>query len=500
MPKNNLTIQAPVQGISSSPFVGFGDVRQLDVFTTPNVVKLNNLTAKKSSTTVVARPNWIVANPATPAEKYALDTGGKVYKSTDSGATWALMTGNTQTSANGNGLAIWKNYLFVFRDTKIDVCGDGTATGITNSNWTNGWQTIDSDLLWHPALVSKNDSYLYAGAGRYVMSLKEVSGQTFAPGTAATYTFTSQALDLPPNYRIKSIEELGNNLMCGTWQGTNVYDTRIADIFPWDRSSVSFGQPISMNEFGVHAMLNIGSALIVLAGIDGEVFISDGVGATPIAQIPHSIADISNNKYIDYYPGAITNWKNKVYFGVSSGGTETTIAGMGVYSLTRTSRGNILINEHLISTGNDGSGENIKIGALLPVTRDNILIGWDDDSTMGIDNITTSSFATSYSGYFDSPMYRVGTSDHTREFQNVEINLARPLRTNEGIKLSYRTDLSKSFTAFLTFDNATYAGELSHTTILSKPTYDIPASELLQIRVALTGTTTTPELMSVILN
>lgn len=501
MAETKLTIQAPTQGISQSPFTGYGDVRQLDIFTLPGIAKLNNLTAKKSGSTVVTRVNWMVKNPATPAEVYALDDGGKVYKSTDSGATWALMTGFGAGGA-GQGMAIWKNYLFVARATAIDVCGDGTATGITNANWSNSWAglTLTTDALWHPMLVSKNDNKLYIGAGIYVSSVDEVTGQTFAPGTPATYTATAQALDLPPNYRIKCMEELGNNLMLGTWQGTNVYDIRVADIFPWDRSASSFGQPIVINEFGVHAMLNIGNALVVLAGIDGQVFISGGVGATPIAQIPQSIADISNNKYIDFYPGAIANWKEKVYFGVSSGGSATTIAGMGVYSLTRTARGNILINEHLISTGNDGSGETIKIGALLPVTRDNMLIGWADDTTYGIDNITTSSFATSYGGYFESPMYRVGTSDQTRKFQQVEINLARPLRTNEGIKLSYRSDLSQSYTDFITWDFATYAGELSHTTTLTKPTYNIPKSELIQIKVSITGTTTTPHLMSVTLD
>lgn len=563
-----LTIESPRQGISASPLVGYGDVRQLDIFSVPGVARLNNLTAKKSSTTVVGRVNWMVKNPTTPAEVYALDADGKLYKSADSGATWALVAGNsftvtiaspavfsatahglvandtvvfattgalptgltagttyyviaagltadafqvstsqggsavnttgTQSGTHtfkptlgmaGQGLAIWKGYVFVARAARLDV--------YSGSTWTNNWKTIDSDALWHPMFVSKNDSMLYGGAGKYVFSVEELT--TFAPATAASFTFTSQALDLPPNYRIKCIEELGNNLMLGTWQGTNVYDLRVADIFPWDRSASSFGQPITLNDFGVHALLNTGNSLIVLAGIDGQVYLSDGVGAVPVAQIPQSIADISGGKYLDFYPGAICNWKRKVYFGVSSGGTATSIAGMGVYSLTRTSKGNILVNEHLISTGSDGDGEIVKIGALVPVTRDNLLIGWQDATAYGIDNITVGSYATTYTGYFTSPLYRVGTSNHTRKFQEVEINLARPLRSNEGIKLSYRSDLTASFTDFLTWDYATYAGELSHTTILSKPTFDIPASELLQIKVSLTGTTTTPDLISVTL-
>ena len=494
-----LLISAPRQGISQSPHVGFQDIRNLDIFLSPGVVRLNNLIAKASSTTVVTGVQWLVKNPATPTEAYALDTAGKVYKSSDSGATWALMTGNTQTSCHGNGLAIWKNYLFVARDSTIDVCGDGTATGITNANWTNGWKTIDTDVLWHPMIVSSNDGKLYGGAGKYVFSLDELT--TFAPGTGASYTWTQQALDLPSSYRIKCIEELGNNLMAGTWQGTNVYDLRVADIFPWDRSSVSFGQPVKMNVEGVHAMLNTGNSLIVLAGINGTVYRCDGVNAIPVAQIPQSVADTTGGKYVEWLPGAICNYKSRVYFGLSSGGSATTNDGAGVYSLQQTGQGNILTLEHGISTGNFGASTNVKVGALLPMTRDNLLIGWTDGTSYGIDNTTVTSYMTSYTGYFITPLYVVGNNKQPKKFIEIEFQFARPLRANEGIRIDYRPDLTASFTNISTWDYATFGGELSHLTGFYKGTtsIDIPASELLQLRVYLTGTTTTPELKSITL-
>lgn len=492
MIKPLLTIQAPRTGISASPHTGFGDVRQLDIFTVPGAAQLNNLTAKKSATTVVGRVNWFVKNPATPAEVYALDADGKVYKSTDSGASWALMTGFT-AGGHGNGLAIWKNYLIVARDAFLDVCGDGTATGITNANWTNSWKAIDSDLLWHPMLVSKNDNKLYGGAGRYVFSLDE-NAAPFVPATAGSYTWTPQALDLPPNYRIKCAEELGNNLMLGTWQGVNVYDLRIGDIFPWDRSSSSFGQPITLNEFGIHAMLNTGNSLTVLAGIGGQVFVCDGVTANPIANIPQSIADLAGGKYLEYYPGAIMEHKKKIYFGVSSGGSATTIAGMGVYSLSRTAQGSVLVNEHLISTGSDGSATNLKIGALLPLTRDNLLIGWKDDSTYGIDNLTVTSYATSYTGYFESPLYQVGTNLEKKQLVEGQLYLGKVLATNEGVKVKYRLALNQSWTTVGTFDFATVGAITSHDFNVN-----IPDATLCQIRVELTGTTTTPQFRSLTL-
>ena len=291
MKDDSIIIEAPRVGIAQSPHVGNADVRNLDIFSIPGVARLNTIASKKSSTTVTAFITWAVRHPIDPTQIYAIDNAGTVYKSSDTGATWAVLTGTSSTNAHGNGLAIWKNYLFVARDTNLDVCGDGTSSGITSSNWTLGWKTIDSDILWHPLFTSRNDAKLYGGAGRYVFSLDE--NTTFAPGTGASYTWTAQALDLPSSYRIKCIEELGNNLLLGTWQGSNIYDIRLADIFPWDRASVSFGQPIHIEDYGVHAMRNVDNSIIVLAGINGTVRKTDGVNAYIIGQIP---TDLSGGK------------------------------------------------------------------------------------------------------------------------------------------------------------------------------------------------------------
>jgi len=491
-----ILIKAPREGIAQSPHVGYGDVRNLDISSIPGIVRLNNITAKKSSTTVVTLPQWIVKNPATPAEVYALDSAGKVYKSADSGASWALMTGFT-AGGTGQGMAIWKNYLFVARATAIDICGDGTATGITNANWSNSWAglTLTTDALWHPMFVSKNDGNLYIGAGKFISSVLEVSGQTFAPGTGATYTATAEALDLPANYRVKCLEELGNNLMIGTWQGTNVYDLRIADIFPWDRSATSFGQPINMEENGVHAMKNIGNSLVVLAGTDGKIYLCDGVNSTMIGQIPDSVSDLGGGKNIAWYPGAIANYKGKIFFGVSGNGTDA-IGGMGVYSLLRTSKGNILTHEHTISTATDGTSYVVKIGAILPVTRDNLLIGWYDatpTASYGIDAITTTSFSSSYVGYFESPFYTVGSLLQQKTPTEIEFNLVRPLRTGEGIRLAYRTDITATYTTIVTPTFTTDGAVVSVNTI-----YEFPPCEQIQFKVSFLGTTTTtPELKNI---
>lgn len=488
---NDIIIKDFRQGIGPSPNVGFGNMQGIDVFSDPGVAKLNNALDKKSSTTVTGLMKWKVKNPLVPAQVYGVDEAGVVYISTDSGATWAVLAGNT-AGGTGQGLGIWKDYLFVPRATAVDLYGPLASSPA----WRNSWAglTMDSDTLWHPLLVSKNDGNLYGGAGRYVFSVEEVSGQTFTWNNSATYTVTAQALDLPAGYRIKCLAELGNNLMCGTWMGSNVDDIRIADIYPWDRSSPSFGAPIVLDEFGVHAMLNIQNALYILAGIEGRLFLSNGAAAQVIAQLPNYVANIEGGKYIETYPGALVSYKGRPFFGMSSGGSATTIGGMGVYSVQQTSKGNIMVMEHPISTGNDGSASIVKIGSLLPITRDTILVGWKDGSAFGIDKTNTANRLTSYVAKIDSPLYMVGTTLNKRTFTEGEFQLAKPLASGEGIKIEQRINLTDAFAVIGTYDFATLGAVTSHQFIPG-----IADAEVVQIRVRPTGSTTTPELKSVTL-
>lgn len=455
-------------------------MRNLDTYSIPGVVRLNQKPEKVSSTTVTDWVKWMVRNPITTSELWALGDTGRVYQSTDSGATWSYVSGNSVASF-GQGLAIWRDYLFVAGTTALDIYGPLSSS----PSWTTAWKTLDSDSLYHPILVGQDD-ILYIGAGRYISSLQELT--TFNPGSGSTYSFTAHALDLPVNYRVKCLAELGKNLMIGTWQGLAVHETKIADIFPWDRSSPTFNLPVRINENGVNAMLNVGNLLYILAGIEGKIFVSNGVQTSEIAKIPPSIADLAGGKFIYGSPGAIMNHQGRVHFGISGGGS---IPGMGVWSLRANGKDNVLQYENVISTGSDGTTNQLRVGALLAINRDVFLIGWNDNTTYGIDKISQTLKYTSYAGYFDSALYQVGTPTNKRSFTQLDIQLARPLTTGQGIKISYRTNLTSSFTLVATLDFATQAGVSS---------YQFPAqileAEFVQLRCEMTtgASNTTPEL------
>jgi hypothetical protein len=242
-------------------------------------------------------------------------------------------------------------------------------------------------------------------------------------------------------------------------------------------------------------MKNIGNILIVLAGIGGTIFRSDGVNAIPIGQMPQ---DLTGGKYLEWYPGAICSYKNKIFFGVGNGGT-TAISGMGVYSLFQTGRGNVLNLEHQISTLSTGASNPLKVSALLPISRDTIQIGWRDNVIFGIDLSSSTSFAfgTDYSGYFVTPLFTVGSNLNEYKFSQIEFNLARPLRTTEGIKLEYRKDLTADFTTIGTFNYATWGAILSKN-IVAEISNEIKSCEQIQFKISLNGSSTTsPELKSI---
>jgi len=489
-----ITLQAPRTGIAQSPHVGIADIRNFDIDSVEGVAQLNNILVKKSGTTVTAQVNWIVRHPVTTTEIYALDDAGTVYKSANSGSTWAILAGSSSTSAHGNGLAIWNNYLIVARDTKLDVCGDGSGTGIVAANWTLDWQSIDSDINYHPLFHSSLDDKLYGGAGKYVFTIKEVSGQTFDPASGATYDFTAQHLaTIPDGFRIKCLEELGNNLTIGTFQGTPGNEEREATIFLWDGSSTTYGQPLRLDTYGIHAMKFDGNKLIVLAGKDGIIYRSDGASAWAIGQLPQNL---SGGKYLEFYPGALINYKNKMFFGVGQGGTQT-IPGMGVYSLKQSGKGNILNFEHNVSTLSDGSLKPLKTSALLPVTRDTLLVGWRSDTSYGIDLTLATSYAytTDYVAYFDSPLYEIGDELNKWKPTQIAFHLGKPLATGEGIQVKYRKSLSDSWVTIKTMafaDNK--VGAMISRVIVTDVDLTVLKGEQIQLRVALKGTaTTTPQ-------
>ncbi len=560
--EKDLIIKAPSEGIGASPLVGYGDVRNLDIHTQPGSVRINNLAVKQSGSIVIGSINWLIRNPLIVNEIWGVDGSDRIYKSW-LGSNVKILTGNTGsgygsglaiwkdylfvgsgtaldcfgplsgkeitgtvsssgTAITGSGTAFdtelavddWimlQNATNATTMRKVTVITDAThltldaapastwsESTIVSFKWTKAFQTIDTSAK-HPLYISKLDDKLYGGAGRYIFSIDENSGQTFAPATAATFTFTSRCdVDLPSNYIITCFEELGNNLMIGTGIKTGITQYKIADIFPWDTTSSFFGQPISLNECGISAMITVNSILYIFAGTEGKIFSCNGTQTFQIAQIPIGIANTEQGYALFFYPGSVANYKGRIFFGVGNE-TGALTGGIGIWSLLPGIK-NILTFEHTISTGNSGVSYKQTITALCPVRYYTLCLAWYDatpTAVYGIDRTDETIRCVSYAAYFESPLYSVGTPLNKRKFTNACFQLAKELATDQAIRISYRVNLTDSFTVLGTYTYAILGAVNSH----SFPA-EIPECEFLQIKVELTtasSSATSPEFIKIIL-
>lgn len=437
-------------GISPSVVSGeFSDMRCVDIYSEPGLLKAGFIGNKKTGTTVTGLVKWLSLRDGASSVVYAYDSANKLYTAADAGGSWSQVTGNTTTSGSGNGMIVWKGYVITARNTAIDIYN------ISDASWTNGWGglTLESDEF-HPMLVGQDD-ILYIGNGRYVASIKENSGSTFDPTKSATYTATAQALDLPSGYRVRCLAEFGTNLMIGTWQGSNIYDKNVADIFPWDRISDSFTLPIRLNENGVLQMINVENTLYIVSGIEHAIYEYTGASAQRILKIPNHLWDLDGGVFTNAYPGAIAQFDGRILTGTAEGTlTGSASPHNGIFSLNP--KTGTLLFESQVSAGSDSD---ISIGSILSTGTGFYLVGWQDrtGSAQGIDLFRADGrHSTAANSFVRSRLYSVGTKISPETYNSLEIQLSDALSSSQSVVVKYRTDTSSSFTTLATFDHTTY--------------------------------------------
>lgn len=420
---------------------------------------------------------------------YMQDSNGRVWTNGQSSSGWCLISGNTLTNANAQGLVIWENYLFAFRSAKVDVYGPLTSA-LGSQSWTNDWQSLTAsagESADHYAYVSSINGKLYFAdkstttGTPYIGSVAVATG-TFAPGTPSTYTFTLTDLDLPKYKTITCMEDLGENMLIGTTG---------REIYTWDTTSDSWNNIIFAPEYRIGAMKTVNNITYFSAGRRGNIYATVGSSAVLFKKFPESI--LNHPGSIAYKINSMISGNNKLYFGLS--GVSGTIC--GVYSVDLESRA--LVLEHVNSLGTYVAG----YIPCMYLDGDTLYVGFASDTTYRIDRnyvATNGTFNryTSYTANIETPMYEVGTDINKRSFKSIEINFADNLASGEGAKIYYRTGVADSYTLIWTVDYATYGPIQS----LYKLSPNIPKTTMIQLKIELTtgaSSTTTPQLKSITL-
>lgn len=418
--------------------------------------------------TPVGTINWIVKDPSgngtggTSGTYYALDSNQRVWRGIASNVSLVLLKGNTLTNGVGSGMVLHNfgsattNYLFVFRPAAIDVIDVFDATAVNAESWTNGWQTLNTTSASsnsHHAIVGQDD-IIYFCDSQFVGSIKEASGQVFAPGTGSTYVFNSTALDLPSQEVAQSLEELGANLLIGG----NTFNK----IYPWDRISPSFSLPIHVPEKGIKFLKNIGNEIFILAGVKGNIYSTFGVFVKHVKKIPDHL--VNNATALTASPvtwGSVAALNGSLIFGLSG----QTSANNGLYRLFPDGRLSI---ETTPSTG----AANV---TAIHSDTEYFYFGYSG----GADFVATSRY-TNFQTILQSPIYRLGGIFKKETYTKVEVQTATPA-TSGSIRVSYRKNRTGSFTTIDTFTADSSAMSFSNSMV------GITDIENLQIQIEMHG-------------
>jgi len=490
-PANELIIEGWQAGISASPEVGFGLMANTDIYSYPGVVRQNYTPTKQNDVTINDLVIGMRINPLSPTNIFALDKKNNIYQYTSS---WASLAGNSDAgTGTGTGIAIWKDYLFVCGLTKLDVYGPLSSSPAWSGGGSKGvlnWQTLSS-YTWHTMLESVDDR-LYICNGKNVALLYENPLTTFNPNDSSTYTFSATTIALPAYEVSKCLADLGSQMVVGTYSGTDVtsaltattivQSAKVANLYPFQRGDLSQGVVLKLNKNGVHAMLSVNNRLYIQAGIAGEIFATDSVTfSTIVDRVPNYVANLDSGKFMYSMPGAIMWHQNRLWFGLSS---TLSIGNMGVYSVNPTMKGAPLVVENYIASGATGNTSTLEIGALLSLGWDRYILSEHDNSTYGIEKIDDSSRRSSTN--IETPLYHIGEALGNKTVSQIEVYFQRPLASGDGLTISYRKDLTSSFTALPAIDYTTYNGS-ANLQAINVSGAQISNAVFLQLRLALSG-------------
>ena len=440
---SEIIISNPQAGMGASAYVGFDEIRGLNINDKTGAAFPNRALTKESGSVVEDLIEGYCIDDNSRVYTFTQENFNKVYKL--SSGTWTELSGFTNSPIYG--IAFWKGYIILIHSNgNMDASGDDGAT------WTNSFDTITSSSAGtNPTIVSRQNGNLYIGNEYYVERLEEVTGKTFDPTDNTTWTLTNGNLDLPSDYEITHLAELGNNLVMACDNRTN---DAVSDIFSWNYSDVSsFDVGPRIWETRIRSLLSINNLLYIQGSGNSNWYVSNGVSVQRFARIPRTLVDLSTLKF-DMWNRISFYYDGRIYFGLGSNNTDVYPA--GVYSLDINTK--VLNLEQIISTGNDGTLDAVWIGALIPPTgvTFNYRVCWYDEnesagSKYGVDDLGSARY-TDDKAYMVSQFIRVGTTLASRTFSDIQIELTKPMVSGDSVKIAFRTAQNGAWTHINTWN------------------------------------------------
>jgi hypothetical protein len=423
-----LTISFFNGGISSGSKNGvrgsFGFGSGLDIHKDPNLLQVQPASTKESSTTVTDLPLFGTTNTVND-NAYFLGDAGKVYKRTSTG-TWSVLT--TYTNAEGIGFFSGTNLVY-FNSADQQYTLDPATDSITS------YRALNSST-WHP--VESFLDKVFTGNGRELIS-------TDASAIDYTSSTIGGGITIDYNYQIKCLKNIGNWLFIGATSD----NSSNARYFLWDGYSDNYNYARSLKEDGINAVeIGDDGTVLIFAGKKGNIYQLTSVDA-PLLKLK-TLPKIEKDKTVEVYPGSTANYQGFPVFGISNG---TTVTGeRGVYSWASIDKNfpKVLNYDFLPSTGTT-TGTTLQIGAVLTLNSTDLLIGWRDDTTYGVDLIDGT--GVQGTAIYESLIHDAGAPFVRKHYKYLKVKLAGDLATGEKVNISYKGDRASSWTKLVNGTN-----------------------------------------------
>lgn len=384
--------------------------RHLDITSDPNDLTLFIAGTKVSESVVDGLIKWIVDATPFNTKRYFYDENGAIYQ--DDSGTWTKL--RTVTNSHGQGLAIHDDYLYYTQDTQIGRYGPLSTAPTFTDNWQTGLNDTSGSKF--APIITLNDRMIVG------------HGNNVAVWDGAVWTAAS--LTLPAELNVRALTLHDNYVIIGAWRGEAVTDSEDGYIYTFDGLSDTFNESFPTNG-GLNAMQFYRNKLISIHGHQGYIYSEAAPFTKDIPQIP----GVGKQQYLEVFPGAMTTWKELVFFGISNSNSSNVVRGVYYYGAQ-----SVLFHEALnyaisISTGNNGS--TVQIGAVKGIGND-LYIAWKDDTTYGVDKLDENS------DYAQSGTYESLIIDDQRpgEDKRMEVVVVShlPLATDESISIAYKKE------------------------------------------------------------
>jgi hypothetical protein len=364
-------------GIADSDYAGtensVSEAVNCDIHSESGIVKCNQALVKESGSVIT---DFITASvPCSNGSTYLFGDTGKIYERSAS-ATYTHV-GTASPAAGAAGILAaeeYDGYVYYAMEQRLGRFLIPIAE--VAPTLQSSWATFGvGDTEYHPMRVL--NLVLYIGDGHQVAQVD--SG-----------TFSANALDIQEPLRISALGHIDTDLLCGTTVGANIMKSQIVR---WNTWSVSFSVSDPIPEVGVNCFIDSDNIVIVNCGTKGNFYIYDGAQLSLYKKLK---GDFTLENKAKVLTNATFNFNGMPLFGFSK--VNGSAALLGVYSIARTNRNYpyVLNLEYTISTGNTA---NIEIGAIAPISADQILVSWKDTNSgtsYGVDVLSLTAKATAY--------------------------------------------------------------------------------------------------------